>query len=129
MLLFTLAGAYARFDARRVADPSARQAGTLLRLLALQQLSEPQRQVLSEGVDAALSEPAANADLCAAIARIGPPRYAPDYMRRHGLQELRRSLPEARSAPEATAGALVPDFDAEPAWNQVLDELLRCRRA
>lgn len=129
VLLFTLAGAYVRFDAQRVADPSARQAGTLLRLVALQQLSEPQRLMLSEGVDAALTEPDANADLCAAIARIGPPRYQPDYMLNHGEQGLRRSLPAARSSLRQAPGGLVQGFTAEPAWNQVLDGLLRCRRA
>lgn len=129
VVLFSLAAAYGRYDALRVADPSAHQAGTLLRLVALQQLNEPQRQALSRGLNEALSEPGARPDLCAAIERIGPPTYQPDYMLRHGIASLRRSLHEARSsAPNANAG-LVQDFNGDAAWNQVLDRFLRCTKA
>ena len=129
VVLFSLAAAYGRYDALRVNDPSAHQAGMLLRLVALQQLNEPQREALSRGVAAALSEPEANPDLCAAIERIGPPTYQPDYMLRHGLASLRRSLPEARSSAPMPNGGLVQGFNGDEAWNQVLDRFLRCAKA
>lgn len=129
VVLFSLAGAYGRYDALRVRDPSAHQAGMLLRLVALEQLNEPQRQALSRGVAAALSEPGGSAELCATIERIGPPTYHPDYMVRHGLGSLRRSLPDNRAAGMPTAPELLQGFDGDAAWNQVLDRFLRCSKA
>jgi len=129
VVLFGLAAAYGRFDAMRVADPSAHQAGTLLRLVALERLNAPQRQALSEGMAAALARPAGQPELCAAVERIGPPTYRPDYMLRHGLAQLRRDLPGGGAAAPATENGLVAGFDANAAWNRVLDELLRCGKA
>lgn len=130
VVLFSLAAAYGRYDALRVSDPSAHQAGMLLRLVALQQLDEPQRQALSSGVAAALSEPDRKPELCATIERIGPPTYRPDYMVRHGLASLRRSLPDADAGAAAASAVppLVQGFDGDAAWNQVLDRFLRCSK-
>ena len=129
VILFSLAGAYSRYDALRVSDPSAHQAGMLLRLVALEQLNEPQRQALSRGVAAALSEPGRGPELCATIERIGPPTYHPNYMVRHGLGSLRRSLPDHRTTAIPAAPELVQGFDGEAAWNRVLDRFLRCSKA
>ncbi len=129
VVLFSLAGAYGRYDALRVSDPSAHQAGTLLRLVTLEQLNESQRQALSRGIAAALSEPGRQPELCATIERIGRPTYQPDYMVRHGLGSLRRSLPGNRSAAVPASPDLVQGFDGDAAWNQVLDRFLRCSKA
>lgn len=127
VLLFSLAVAYGRYDTLRVADPSAHQAGSLLRLVALQRLNEPQRQALSRGLAAGLSDTGSRPDLCATIERIGPPTYRPDYMLNHGEAGLRRGLSGASAnLPNAS---LVPNFDGDAAWNQVLDGLLRCSKA
>jgi len=128
VVLFSLATAYGRYDALRVADPSAHQAGTLLRLVALQRLDEAERQALSRGMAVAQSEADARQNLCAAIERIGAPTYRPDYMSRHGAMALRRSLNEQRSPASEAPSELVQGFDGEGAWNQVLDRVLRCRR-
>ncbi len=128
VVLFSLAAAYGRYDALRVSDPSAHQAGMLLRLVALEQLNEPQRRALSSGVAAALSESGRKPELCATIERIGPPTYQPDYMVRHGLASLRRSLPDARPSAAPAVPARVEGFDSDAAWNQVLDRFLRCSR-
>lgn len=129
VVLYSLAAAYGRYDAMRVADPSAHQAGTLLRLLALQQLNDAQRQALSQGVATALSDPGRQPDLCATIERIGPPSYRPDAMLRHGVVALRQSLPDARSSAAVASSGLVQGFDGQAAWNQVLDRVLRCGKA
>lgn len=129
VVLFGLAAAYGRYDSLRVADSTAHQAGMVLRLAALQQLDEPQRQTLATSLAAALSEPDGQPDLCAAIERIGPPTYQPDYMLRHGQVALRRSLSGAGSSPPPPESGLVEGFDGNAAWNQVLDRLLRCSKA
>lgn len=113
--LFSLASAYSRFDAQRVTDPSAREAGSLQRILALQELNEPQRQALAAAIRYTASDQEQMPRLCAALERIGPPTYRPDYMLRHGLRSGRRSL--------------VTPFDGEAAWQQVLDRDFRCSKA
>ena len=128
VVLFSLAVAYGRFDALRVADPSAHQAGMLLRLVALQRLDEVQRQALSRGMSVAQSEAGRRQNLCAAIERIGAPTYRPDYMSRHGAMALRRSLRDHHAAPSPPSSEGVQCFDGEAAWNQVLDRVLRCSR-
>lgn len=129
VVLFSLAAAYGRYDALRVADPSAHQAGTLLRLVALRQLDAAQRQLLSRGIATTLSEAGGKPELCATIERIGPPTYRPDYMLRHGLVALKQSLPDAGAASRGASPGLVPGFDGDAAWNQVLDRFLRCSKA
>jgi hypothetical protein len=126
VVLFSLAVAYGRYDALRVADPSAHQAGMLLRLVALQRLDEAQRQALSRGMSVAQSEAGRRQNLCAAIERIGAPTYRPDYMSRHGAMALRRSFSEQRPPASRASPERVQDFDGEAAWNQVLDRVLRC---
>ncbi len=128
VVLFSLAVAYGRYDALRVADPSAHQAGMLLRLVALQRLDEAQRQALSRGMSVAQSEAGRRQNLCAAIERIGAPTYRPDYMSRHGAMALRRSFSEQRPPASRASSELAQDFDGEAAWNQVLDRVLRCSR-
>jgi hypothetical protein len=129
VVLFGLAAAYGRFDAKRVADPSAHQASTLLRLVALQELDASQRQALSQGMAAALARPAGRPNLCATVERIGPPTYRPDYMLRHGLAQLKRDVTGAGADTPAASGGLVEGFDANAAWNEVLDDFLRCGKA
>lgn len=107
VLLFSLAAAYGRYDALRLADPAAHRGSTLLRIRALQQLDLSERRLLAEGLATALSEGGHRADLCAAIERIGPPTYRPGATGRH---------------------ALVRGFDADSSWNQVLDRFLRCSK-
>lgn len=126
VVLFSLAVAYGRYDALRVADPSAHQAGLLLRLVALQRLEEAQRQALSREMTMAQSEAGRRQNLCAAIERIGAPTYRPDYMSHHGAMALRRSFSEHRPPAFRASSELVQGFDGEAAWNQVLDRVLRC---
>jgi hypothetical protein len=122
VILFSLAGAYGNYDARRVADPSAHQAGALLRTLALQRLSEPQRQALAAAISSTTDDPDRMPQLCATLERIGPPTYQPAYMLRHGLQAR-------RGGPASPGRDLVDGFQAAEAWEQVLDSFLRCGKA
>lgn len=126
LVLFTLAAAYGRYDALRVSDPSAHQAASVLRMLALQNLSASQRLELSSRVAALASDPRRLPDLCARIERIGPPAYPPDYMVKHGLRELRRGL--TRQPGDRRPPALVENFDAATAWNRVLDRDVGCSK-
>lgn len=125
-LLFALAAAYGRYDSLRVADPRAHRASTRLRLGALEQLSDPQRQALAAGVAAVLADPGRRPDLCAAIERIGPPSYSPDYLLAHGRMALSRAAGPGVRPPRMPASVPVQPFDGSAAWNQVLDTVLRC---
>jgi hypothetical protein len=122
VILFSLAGAYGHYDARRVVDPSAQQAGTLLRTLALQRLSEPQRQALVAAIRSTADDPERLPQLCATLERIGPPTYHPAYMLRHGLGAGQ----EGAASPRRD---LVEGFQGAEVWEQVLDSFLRCSKA
>lgn len=113
--LFAMAGVYARFDTLRVADRTAHQAGTVLRMKYFDSLSTRAKKDLASQIEATLGQPAALAATCAAIRSIGAPDYYPAYMIQHGM-----------GAVMGSDGGLVEGFDATKAWELALDGYLHC---
>ena len=114
-----LAGVYARYDAMRVADASARQAQTVVQLKYLGSLTQEQKKQFFEALSAVANNPERLAALCKDIRAIGPPNYHPTYMIQHGMGAFLGG---------AGNNGLVADFDGAAAWEKALDTYLHCPR-
>jgi hypothetical protein len=118
--LFALAGVESRFDAERVLDKSAGQAGPVLIMNTFNGLAQDKREKFGKIVSELAADPKALADTCSAIRNIGHPTYYPEYMVLHGIHAF-----------TAKAGdpTLSPTFDAAASWNTLLTTYLNCRDA
>lgn len=115
--LFALASVYGRFDAERVADPSAAQAKSVLVMNAFAALPREKRTKLNEALGRVMRSPDALRRLCQEVQRIGMPAYHPSYMILHGI--------EAFSA-NPDAEPLRKDFDGQAFWKNLLVTYLHC---
>jgi hypothetical protein len=114
--LYALAGVYGRFDVLRVADKSAHQAVTVLRMAHLAPFDQKRIRLFQAEVSRHLGDGSPGlASLCARLLELGAPAYRPDYMLRHGM-----------SAFTGRGGGIRADFDPEAAWRQALDGYLHC---
>lgn len=117
--LFALAGVYARFDAERVADPSARDAGQMLILQTFASLTPDAKKKFHDVEMDMVKDPAAHGKLCADIQRIGPPTYFPAYMVAHGMSAFTGAH---------AGGPLVSNFDAKKTWADLQTTYLMCAK-
>ena len=111
-----MAGVYARYDSMRVADQSAHQAQTVLRMNFANSLTESEKKAFMARLSAVAGDPASLATLCARIRAIGPPNYHPTYMIQHGMGAFVGS----------GGNGLVSNFDSSSAWDKSLDAYLHC---
>ena len=111
-----LAGVYGRYDSMRVADQSAHQAQTVLRLNFANSLTEEQKKQFMGRLSATASDPSSLAKLCGRIREVGPPNYQPTYMIQHGMGAFTG----------AKGNGLVSNFDSAAAWEKALDTYLHC---
>ena len=106
-----------RFDAYRVRDKTAHQAGAALRVRFLEPLDKRPRDQLQKAAIALFEgEGTERAAFCRRMHALGPPSYHPTYMLQHGMGAIRGS----KSPP------LVDDFDPAAAWRKTVDEYGRC---
>ncbi len=107
----------ARFDAKRVADKTARLGGQVLSL-TLSERAGPQWADRIKPAAGALLRPGSKRfrEFCALMRRQGPPQYHPDYMIQHGMNAFLSSNEEE----------LVAGFDGEREWSDAVDNYLRC---
>jgi hypothetical protein len=117
VFISALAGVYARYDQMRVADESAHQAETVLRMTYLDNLPPDQQKKLAEVLRARTNSPMKLTAMCDQIRGIGPPHYFPAYMVQHGMGAF---------AGNTRGDGLVAGFDGARAWNEALTTLLRC---
>jgi hypothetical protein len=116
LLLFMIAGAYARFDTMRVPDATAHDAFAVLMTNATDDESDAEKKGVLASLEIYKDKASALfAGVCAAAVRLGPPNYAPDYMTRHGMGAF---LGGGSAAPA--------DFDAHEAWKKAADTYLHC---
>lgn len=113
-----LAGVYARYDSMRVADASAHQAQTVLRMNVANSLTEEERKLFMARLSAVAGDRSSLATLCGRIRVIGPPNYRPTYMIQHGMGAFIGG----------SGNGLVADFDSAAAWEKSLDTYLHCPR-
>lgn len=112
-MLFTVAGAYAYFDTKRVPDISAQDAFQVL--MANDPIDEDDQPVFQKLLEASAQGSPEFLRQCAVIKKLGPPTYDPVYMIRHGMGAF------------LGAGAGTPkDFDAHVAWKTAMSSYLHC---
>lgn len=114
---YAMAGSFARFDALRVADESAREAARVLPMVALDSVPEAQRANFRRSVQTTLGDNGRRKQVCADVLRLGPPRYVPVYMVQHGL---------AAMSAEPARREYVDGFDATRAWPEAVKGYLQC---
>jgi Protein of unknown function (DUF3617) len=118
--LFALAGIESRFDAERVLDKSAGQAGQVLIMNTFNGLPNEKREKFGKIVGELAADPQALANTCGAIRKIGYPNYYPEYMVLHGIGAF---------AAKPGDPTLAPTFDAAASWNSLLTTYLNCHEA
>jgi hypothetical protein len=118
--LFALAGIESRFDAARVLDKSAGQAGQVLIMNTFNGLEQDKRDKFGKTVGEVGADPQALAQTCGAIRKIGFPNYYPEYMVLHGIHAFTAKVGDS---------AMEPNFDAQTTWNALLTTYLNCHDA
>jgi ankyrin repeat protein len=115
--LFALAGLESRFDAARVLDKSAGQAGQVLIMSTMDGLPDDKRAKFAVAVKTIAADAAAISRTCASIRKLGLPTYYPDYMVLHGI----RAFTAKPGDP-----TMEPNFDSTATWNSLLTTYLNC---
>jgi len=114
--LYFAALAYGRFDAYRVKDQTAHQAIPVLRMNYLGNLNETDTNEFQ------LALKKVNGDLntiCSSLKVLGKPDYYPNYMIQHGMGAFLGNQSKS---------ALVDDFDSDKAWEDVLNNFVKCTK-
>ncbi|KFZ30522.1 hypothetical protein IDSA_08250 [Pseudidiomarina salinarum] len=112
--LYTVGTLYAVYDTKRVADESAHQAISLLRMYALSGRPEGALEQLQAEVSELLTD---NTEVCKDILKRGKPTYRPTYMTEYSTAERTDSNPEPQ---------LVEDFNEQEAWRDSLAIVPHC---
>jgi uncharacterized protein DUF3617 len=118
--LFALAGVESRFDAERVLDKSAGQAGQVLIMNTFNGLPDEKRAKFAKAVTDLAADSAALAKTCSSIRTVGYPNYYPDYMVLHGIHAFTAKPGDP---------TLVSTFDPSATWNSLLATYLNCHDA
>lgn len=114
--LYVAAGAYGQYDTLRVADKSAHDAPTLLRLHAFTPVGTERMQQFSSRVLPFLQNDTKHLALCYKLLHLGPPRYFPRYMIQHGMGAfLKPGTPDQ-----------VLDIDPVTNWLQIMKDYVQC---
>lgn len=117
--LYYLGRIYTAFDALRVADTTAGQAGSVLMMQTWGAMPDDRRKRLSERLDVVMATPDLQRKLCDDLKKVGMPSYRPTYMISHGMGAFFGG---------ATGGELVKDFDGASTWTMLLGRLKDCPR-
>ncbi len=115
--LFALAGVESQFDAQRVLDKSAGQAGQVLIMNTFNGLSDEKRGKFGKTVTEFAADTTALAQVCTSIRNMGYPTYYPEYMVLHGIHAFTAKPGDP---------TLVAAFDAAATWNSLLTTYLNC---
>jgi hypothetical protein len=118
--VFAIAGLFARFDAARVADPTARDAGQMLILQTFSSIVPDAKKKFGDAYSAMVKDPQSHGQLCSEAQRIGAPTYFPGYMIAHGMSALTSSA--NRSA------VLLSNFNASETWVSLQASYLMCTK-
>lgn len=103
-----VASAYGFYDQARVADKSAHQALTVIKMNVADNLTPEQLRELEKSMTKLKADPT----VCDLLKKLGPPDYHPSYMIQHGMQAFVQQKPGY--------DGLVKPFDSASAWNAVL---------
>jgi hypothetical protein len=116
--IFALAGMDAHFDAARVIDKTAGQAGQVLISATFDAMPAEKRDKFAKTVAEVAADAPALARTCNRIRRMGFPTYYPGYMVVHGIHAFTANPDDP---------TLESNFDAAATWNNLLSSYLNCR--
>ena len=116
--IFALAGMEGHFDAARVVDKTAGQAGQILINGTFDGLAAEKREKFAKAITEVAADSQALAQTCNRIRRIGFPVYYPGYMVVHGIHAFTAKPGDS---------TIEPNFDSAAAWNSLLTSYLNCR--
>jgi hypothetical protein len=114
--LIVVANVYSNFDAQRVTDESAKDAGNMAGSEFFSKFATSHDFLAELKRESRINNPKAFKTCCDQIKKIGYPKYYPAYMILHGMRAFRG---------DPHKDALVKDFDAEAAWNKAM-QLVGC---
>ena len=114
--LYLLGNMYARYDTLRVSDRTAHQAYSAMQMQLGQQMSDADREMFGEALNASLNDTAFIAQTCQNIRRVGPPNYHPTYMIQHGMGAFLGRQGDG----------LEQAFDGAASWQTLLTDYLKC---
>ncbi|QSX32327.1 hypothetical protein JYB87_11140 [Shewanella avicenniae] len=112
--LYIAALSYGYFDIERVADKTAHQAISVLRMNAL---SERPQSVTSQLKSAINAMSGNNHLLCQKLEQLGAPAYMPSYMLQHGV---------AAFTGQRSKDGLVDSFSPSAVWQDALEKVAKC---
>jgi hypothetical protein len=115
--LYALAGLYAKFDAERITDETARQASTVLIINTMSPIAKEKRDKLMEVQSAILKSPQELSKLCQQVQKVGMPNYYPSYMIFHGVKAFMGN---------PNIGALKENLDLNVVWKDSQKSYLKC---
>lgn len=112
-----MASVYGKFDKLRVSEYSAHQA---LEILKMNYFSNIDQKTMEDYATAMKNISDMSTVACPTLKRIGKPDYHPVYMIQHGLKTF---------YDDPSNDGLVPDFNADVAWQDILDNYAKCSSA
>jgi hypothetical protein len=115
--IFALAGMDAHFDAARVVDKTAGQAGQILINGTFDGLATEKREKFAKTINEVAADSQALATTCHRIRRIGFPVYYPGYMVVHGIHAFTAKPGDP---------TIEPTFDSAATWESLLKSYLNC---
>jgi ankyrin repeat protein len=119
--LFALGGIDGRFDAERVLDKTAGQAGQILIMSVSDGLPDDKHERFMASVKAIAADKSALAGICESVKTIGYPTYFPAYMIQHGLGAMMGAL-----SGKQEQAVLDPAFDPQKTWGALQESYLSC---
>lgn len=116
VILYVVAGAYAKYDILRVRDASAHDAPALLRGQAFARVDETRLNQFSDEVRDAMQDEPTHLALCQGLLHLGPPRYQPIYMTQHGMGAFT----------DSNADQKIKDLDPVTSWLGLMSDYTKC---
>jgi TPR repeat protein len=129
LFLYSVAGAYGRFDILRVKDATAHGVVDFLPGMYFKQLDQTKVATFKERVKQISGNDVLKAKYCLDLESVGPPAYFPTYMISHGMAATANALGVSLQGTNPGDNPLVSPFDAPNAWKQAVDEYLQCQSA
>lgn len=113
--LFTTGNGFAYYDIKRLADRSTRGARSVLHSHVFNGLTKEQQDKFGSTAKTIAADAEQVASYCAALTKVGPPTYEPDWIVLHGIG----AYDEPRN------GHYLVGVDAKAVWEEVLSN--RCK--
>ncbi len=112
--LFYAAMSFGYFDTKRVADKTAHQAISVLRVNLANSQSKESMESLQNEINSITKD---TTEICQHLKQLGAPTYQPNYMIQHGMGAFLGN---------ASKNGLVKNFDSQTAWNESLNTMAKC---